>query len=594
MSTSAQEFSGETPRLERRFYSRIVPHAPIYLVIDGSADSLLLNVSENGLLVSAPVALSLNFVARIDVPLTGLPKPVQVNVRVVWTNEINKQAGIQLLDLSEHDREQIRKWGSRETSQFLHPHTNHSAAAPALPTKPSAAAPAAFSPAQLMRSSSTRSTPANKPPVVTRSVSRTDAPEITTSPAARVALWGMAIAALCLAALFLLKNNALGNSFAHSREILHRSSGPIPASVRQTPAIPQDPDASTSNGATEAATTVATPPPLESAEKTNHVPAGRSSPRNSSPAAGGSSPAKDVASDEETSTNSDVDSDEDQLATPVSEPQPSAPSSATPRPDADRRAKTQIAPPMSIPNSTANNSASKPDSASKSSANPSNSSAAGAANAATRFAPPASPIANPPPRSPASSNVVAGRTPAAPPAKPTTVLSGPSAAHNVVAPVIQMDTPARQVMEIRLQRGFRDTFVNLPGERVLESPSATIRIQRSVRMPAGHSVLPLNPLHPFGRSKKVEIGGLMSRVDPQLAEAQIGPGEFIRVVGSVNENGQVESVKPIRGRANLVPAVMKAVQEWRYQPTLIDGKPAETKCDVLIEFHSAPGYNARQ
>jgi hypothetical protein len=156
-----------------------------------------------------------------------------------------------------------------------------------------------------------------------------------------------------------------------------------------------------------------------------------------------------------------------------------------------------------------------------------------------------------------------------------------------------MDTPPRQVMEIHLQRGSGGSFFNLPGEHVLESPSATIRIQRSVRMPPGHSVLP-NPLHPFGRSKKVEIGGLMSRVDPQLVQAQIGPGEFIRVVASINENGQVESVKPVRGRANLVPVVLKAVQEWRYQPTLVDGKPVETKSDVLIEFHAAPRYGARQ
>src|SRR5277367_1688204 len=113
MSTSTQELPDSPEVVERRFYSRVAPHAPVYLAIDGNS-SLLLNVSENGLLVSAPVALQCNFVARIDVPLSGLPKPVQVNVRVVWTNEASKQAGIQLLDLSEHDREQIRKWGTRE------------------------------------------------------------------------------------------------------------------------------------------------------------------------------------------------------------------------------------------------------------------------------------------------------------------------------------------------------------------------------------------------------------------------------------------------------------------------------------------------
>src|SRR5277367_2887476 len=119
MSTSTQELPDFPEVVERRFYSRVAPHAPVYLTIDGN-NSLLLNVSENGLLVSTPVALQCNLVARIDIPLPGIPKPVQVNVRVVWANEIRKLAGIQLLDLDDYDREQIRKWGTRESSQFLY------------------------------------------------------------------------------------------------------------------------------------------------------------------------------------------------------------------------------------------------------------------------------------------------------------------------------------------------------------------------------------------------------------------------------------------------------------------------------------------
>src|SRR5277367_2069861 len=119
MSTSTQELFDSTEAVERRFYSRVAPRAPVYLAVDDN-DSLLLNVSENGLLVSSPIALQCNFVARIDIPLPGLPKPVQVNVRVVWSNEARNLAGIQLLDLNDYDREQIRKWSTRESTQFLH------------------------------------------------------------------------------------------------------------------------------------------------------------------------------------------------------------------------------------------------------------------------------------------------------------------------------------------------------------------------------------------------------------------------------------------------------------------------------------------
>jgi hypothetical protein len=543
MSTSAQEFSDATAAVERRFYPRVNPHAPIYLAMNQSEDMLLLNISENGLLVSAPVPPPLNFVARVPIPLTGLPKPVQVNVRVIWTNEINKQAGIQLLDLSEHDREQIRKWGSRESSTFLHRQSEPAVAAPVPPAKP---APAPFvAPVPPTPPSVAQSAPTKKPPFAAAAGSRPKAPEVVTSPAARVALWGMGIAAVCLVVLFLFKNNALGNAFVHSREIFR--GGSAPATAQNTPANPQNPDASTPDLSANAATL----PPHESAEDVKHVSTGRTSPRDSSSVTGRANAAKDATSAEETSASSSVDGDEDQLDTPpAGKPQSSTAVVASPRLDAGT---TAIARPV-LPTPS---------------------------------------VTNQPARSPAISNDAATRTPSPLLTKPDSLPAAPSAA-NSLSPVIQMDTPPRQIMDIRLQRGSQGSFFDLPGEHVLDSPAATIRIQRSVRMPAGRSVLPLNPLHPFGRSKKVEIGGLMSRVDPQFAQVQIGAGDFVRVVASINENGQVQSVKPVRGRANLLPIVLKAVQEWRYQPTLVDGKPVETKSDVLIEFHAVPRYIARQ
>jgi Gram-negative bacterial TonB protein C-terminal len=370
----------------------------------------------------------------------------------------------------------------------------------------------------------------------------------------------MAIAAICLASLFFLKNSASEISFAHSREILRRSSAAIPAPAQGAQISPQNPDATKPYVSANAVSLA----PLASAAKSKAVPTGKPSLHNSSPRGEGANQPEDVAADEETSANSGVDNAENQLdATPAN-------SSATGA------------------NSGTNDSASKTSASPKSSAPPANSSAGSATTSAVRPVPPASAIAKEPARNPVSSNNVLTRTPVPFPARPNGTSITPSPARNVNSPIIQMDTPARQVMEIHLQRGSHASFFNLPGERILESPLATMHIQRSVRMPAAHSVWP------FNRSKKVVIGGLISRVDPQVAQAQIGSDDFIRVTATVDENGRVESVKPTRGRASLVPAVLKAVQEWRYQPTLIDGKPVETKCDVLIEFHASSRYSARQ
>jgi len=151
-----------------------------------------------------------------------------------------------------------------------------------------------------------------------------------------------------------------------------------------------------------------------------------------------------------------------------------------------------------------------------------------------------------------------------------------------------MDTPERQTMEIHMQSGYRGSFFNLPGERVLESSSVTMRIQRSVRMPATHL------LWPFNRNKKVVIGGLMSRVDPQIAPNQIRYADIVRVTATVGQDGHVENVKPIHGSASVLPNVLKAVQQWRYQPTLIDGKAVETQCDVLFQFHAPTDRRAQR
>jgi hypothetical protein len=575
MSTSTQEIPTVSVRVERRFYSRIVPHAPIYIAIDGHNNSLLLNVSENGLQVLAPVALQCNFVARIAIPLSGLPKPVQVNVRVVWTNEVNGQAGIQLLDLSEQDREQIRKWGTRETSQFLHRQPDQARVAPSPPVRSSPMPPVASS---LTPCSFTQKIPTNNPPVTAPPVSPASTPEVSTSPAARLALWGMAIAAICLAALFFHRNSGSGNSFAHSREILRLSSAAVPAPVRGSQVRSQNPDAAKSDTPANAAS----PAPLAGAARSKPVLAGALL-HNSTPAAGGANQADDAAGAEETFVRSGVGNGENQFdAAPTKstssskQTPPRTHAATTSRPITDSRVESRIAPSAMRANSATS------DSGSKNSVTPANSSAGSGTTSEVWPSSSRAPLGKESVRNPVSSKDVETRTPTPVHLKPSSTAIPPLPGRNVNSPVIQMDTPPRQVMEIHLQRGSHTSFFNLPGERVLESPSATMHIQRSARIPATHSVWS------FDRNKRVVIGGLISRVDPQLAQAQVSSGDIIRVTATINENGQVESVKPIRGRANLVSAVLKAVQEWRYQPTLIDGKPVETKCDVLIQFHGPP------
>jgi hypothetical protein len=612
MSTSAQEFTDSTDAIERRFYSRVAPNAPVYLAIDDN-HSLLLNVSENGLLVSTPSALQCNFVARIEIPLPGLPKPVQVNVRVVWANEARRLAGIQLLDLDEYDREQIRKWGTRESGQFLYeePEEDHIA--------PSSSAGEAETPSDTFEVEQRRSaeameeeTPSSEEMVLSgpvlpptpRPASRVldpTVPDVTTSPAARISLWVMGIAAIFLAAFFLLKTVS-GISFAHSREIFHRSSADA-GPPSETPEIPETPaqpvhasppnlDPSYSYVAANAGPTPRTLDPAKPKQATSNQPASPDATRANENATQTINSASGVETSKAASIgNAPVHRDPAAANSAANGNLPSKPPAAPSHRTADSRIAANPA-----PNDVASKSAEAfADSSPYSSTT---TSAATGTPSASIYAPSASaPLSNATRNATRnaerSENVPAANAPATVPARPSSApnssyLAPRNVSSPVIQPVIQMDTPERQTKEIHLQSGYRGAFFNLPGERVLESSSVTMRVQRSVRMPVSHS------LWPFNRSKKVVIGGLMSRVDPQIASNQLRSADIVRVVATVGQDGRVENVKPIHGSANLLPNVLKAVQQWRYQPTLIDGKPVETQCDVLFQFHAPTDHRAQR
>jgi hypothetical protein len=187
MSTSAEQIAVLNAPVERRFYPRIAPSAPIYIASGEKNQGELLNVSENGLLVSTPIALKLNVVSRISVPLSGLPNAIQIHARVIWTSESTKRAGIQMLDLSEHDREQIRKWGALESAQSSQQEVNRPRVAPEAPVTPPAPMPT-------MQSSTEACLIA--PTIPARGAAR----KRPTSALAD-ALWGLLIGTICFGAL---------------------------------------------------------------------------------------------------------------------------------------------------------------------------------------------------------------------------------------------------------------------------------------------------------------------------------------------------------------------------------------------------------
>jgi len=117
MSTSTEYMDGLNTPAERRFYPRVTPPTPIYVAFGSNNLGVLHNVSENGLQVSTPIGLQLNSVFRVFLSLNGAPKTIAVTVRTIWSDSMEKRSGIQLLDLGDEDRAQIRKWIELELSR---------------------------------------------------------------------------------------------------------------------------------------------------------------------------------------------------------------------------------------------------------------------------------------------------------------------------------------------------------------------------------------------------------------------------------------------------------------------------------------------
>jgi hypothetical protein len=106
-----------------------------------------------------------------------------------------------------------------------------------------------------------------------------------------------------------------------------------------------------------------------------------------------------------------------------------------------------------------------------------------------------------------------------------------------------------------------------------------MHVQRSVRVHAGL-------LRFWHRRKRVEVGQLSTRVDPQSPRSpHVGS---ITVQAMIDEQGRITGIKPLYGSIELLPSVSRALNAWRYQPTYVDKKPVETVATIEVEFHSSP------
>ena len=79
---------------------------------------------------------------------------------------------------------------------------------------------------------------------------------------------------------------------------------------------------------------------------------------------------------------------------------------------------------------------------------------------------------------------------------------------------------------------------------------------------------------------------LVSKVQPEYpadAKDQRIQGE-VRLVVTVDKEGNVYKVELISGHPLLAPSAMEAVRQWKYKPYLLNGEPIEVETTVTVNF----------
>jgi len=133
---------------------------------------------------------------------------------------------------------------------------------------------------------------------------------------------------------------------------------------------------------------------------------------------------------------------------------------------------------------------------------------------------------------------------------------------------------------VTAQKGTTPLLLSLPEQSVSASGSVAISSQRSLAVPAESSQGTPQP------GKNLQVGQLVNLVDPVYPPdaRQKHIEGTVKLHATIGADGSIKDLQPLSGPAALLPAALTAVREWRYDPTLLNGRPIETQEDISLVF----------
>ena len=130
------------------------------------------------------------------------------------------------------------------------------------------------------------------------------------------------------------------------------------------------------------------------------------------------------------------------------------------------------------------------------------------------------------------------------------------------------------------RKGTEPILLSLPERSVSASGSVAVSAQRSFVAPPEYSQSTPQP------GKNLQVGQLANLVDPIYpADAvQKHIEGTVRLHATIGADGSIKDLQVLSGPPSLLPASLTAVREWRYNPTLLNGRPIETQEDISVVF----------
>jgi TonB family protein len=173
---------------------------------------------------------------------------------------------------------------------------------------------------------------------------------------------------------------------------------------------------------------------------------------------------------------------------------------------------------------------------------------------------------------------IPGKSPAAPASQHADGLSAPDLESG--SAIIPPTTPPSSTGKTPDGEKKTPVVLSLPETSLAASGNVAISSQRSFNVPTDSSAGSSQP------GKNLHVGQLVNLVEPVYppdAEKNHIEGT-VKLHATIGADGSIKDLQPLSGPPPLFPAALTAVRQWRYNPTMLNGRPIETQEEISLVF----------